>query len=160
MINVVSGVGRLIVGTGGSPGSLPALRYARDLARSNGVPLLAVIAWIPPGGDLAERRCPSGHLRRVWADAAREQLKAALDAAWGTVRPDLDVQPVVIRGEPGPALVDVADSGDDLLVVGAGRRGALTRIWHGRVSRYCLSHAPPPGRWALARPDGRCATGN
>jgi nucleotide-binding universal stress UspA family protein len=145
MINLVSGVGRVIVGTGGSTGSLPALRYARDLARSNDVPLLAVIAWVPPGGDLAERRCPSPALRRVWADAAGDRLKAALDAAWGSVPPDLDVQLVVIRGEPGPALVDVTDSGDDLLVVGAGRRGALpTRMWHGKVSRYCLSHARCP----------------
>ena len=141
MINLVSGVGRLVVGTGGSPGSLPALRYARDLARSNGVPLLAAIAWIPPGGDLAERRCPSPALRRAWADAAGDRLKAALDAAWGSVPPDLDIQLVVIRGEPGPSLVHLADSGDDLLVVGAGRPGRLSRMWHGRVSRYCLSHA-------------------
>jgi nucleotide-binding universal stress UspA family protein len=144
MINLVSGVGRLVVGTGGSPGSLPALRYARDLARANNVPLLAAIAWIPPGGDLAERRCPSPALRRAWADAAGDRLKAALDAAWGGVPPEEDIQLVVIRGEPGPALVHLADSGDDLLVVGAGRAGRLTRIWHGRVSRYCLSHARCP----------------
>jgi nucleotide-binding universal stress UspA family protein len=134
MINLVSGLGRLIVGTGGSAGSLPALRYARDLARSNDVPLLAAIAWIPPG--------------------------------WGSVPPDLDLQLVVIRGETGPALVHLADCGDDLLVVGAGRPGRLSRMWHGKVSRYCLSHArcpvvavPPPAtarqmglrpaRWAL-----------
>jgi nucleotide-binding universal stress UspA family protein len=144
MINVASGAGRLIVGTGGSPGSLPALRYACDLARSNSVPLLAAIAWVPPGGDLAERRCPSAYLRRIWADAAADRLKAALEAAWGSVPPDLDIQLAVIRGEPGPALVDVADSGDDLLVVGAGRRGPLARMWHGKVSRYCLSHARCP----------------
>jgi nucleotide-binding universal stress UspA family protein len=144
MMNLVSGVGRLIVGTGGSPGSLPALRYARDLARSNGVPLLAAIAWIPPGGDLAERRCPAPALRRVWADAAADRLKAGLGAAWGGMPPDLDIQLVVIRGEPGPALVDLADCGDDLLIVGAGRLGGLTRMWHGRVSRYCLSHARCP----------------
>jgi nucleotide-binding universal stress UspA family protein len=166
MINLVSGVGRVVVGTGGSPGSLPALRYARDLARSNGVPLLAAIAWIPPGGDLAERRSPSPALRRAWADAAADRLKAALDAAWGSVPPDLDLQLVVIRGETGPALVHLADGRDDLLVVGAGRPGRLSRIWHGKVSRYCLSHArcpvvavPPPAtarqmglrpaRWAL-----------
>jgi nucleotide-binding universal stress UspA family protein len=166
MINLVSGLGRLIVGTGGSAGSLPALRYARDLARSNDVPLLAAIAWIPPGGDLAERRCPSAALRRAWADAAADRLKAALEAAWGNVPPDLDLQLVVIRGETGPALVHLADCGDDLLVVGAGRPGRLSRMWHGKVSRYCLSHArcpvvavPPPAtarqmglrpaRWAL-----------
>jgi nucleotide-binding universal stress UspA family protein len=144
MINPVSGAGRLVVGTSGSPGSLPALRYARDLARSNDIPLLAAIAWIPPGGDLAERRCPSPALRRVWADAAADRLKAALDAAWGSVPPDLDLQIVVIRGETGPALVHLADSGDDLLVVGAGRPGRLSRMWHGKVSRYCLSHARCP----------------
>jgi nucleotide-binding universal stress UspA family protein len=166
MINLVSGLGRLIVGTGGSAGSLPALRYARDLARSNDVPLLAAIAWIPPGGDLAERRCPSAALRRAWADAAADRLKAALEAAWGNVPPDLDLQLVVIRGETGPALVHLADCGDDLLVVGAGRPGRLSRMWHGKVSRYCLAHArcpvvavPPPAtarqmglrpaRWAL-----------
>ena len=144
MNNLVSGVGRVVVGTAGSPGSLPALRCARDLARGNNVTLLAAIAWIPPGGDLAERRCPSAALRRAWADAAGDRLKAALDAAWGTIPPDLDIQLVVIRGEPGPALVHLADSADDLLVVGAGRPGRLTRMWHGRVSRYCLAHARCP----------------
>jgi nucleotide-binding universal stress UspA family protein len=139
MINVVPG--RLVVGTSGSPGSLPALRCAQDLARRSGVPLLAVLAWVPPGG---ERRCPSGHLRRLWAEAARQRLIAALAAAWGGVPPDLDIRPVVIRGEPGPALVEIASPGDDLLVVGAGRRGALTRMWHGKVSRYCLWNARCP----------------
>jgi nucleotide-binding universal stress UspA family protein len=144
MMSVVAGVRRLVVGTSGSPGGLPALRYAHDVARRNDVPLLAMLAWVPPGGDLAERRCPSAHLRRVWADAARQRLSDALDTAWGGVSPGLDIKLVVVRGEPGPALVEIADCGDDLLVVGAGQRGALTRMWHGRVSRYCLSHARCP----------------
>jgi Universal stress protein family len=33
---------------------------------------------------------------------------------------------------------------DDLLVIGAGRRGLLSRLWHGRVSRYCLAHSRCP----------------
>jgi len=40
--------------------------------------------------------------------------------------------------------VRVADSDDDLLVVGAGRRGALGRMTSCRVSRYCLAHARCP----------------
>jgi nucleotide-binding universal stress UspA family protein len=144
MIGMMSGAGRLVVGASGSPGSLAALRYARDLACRIEVPVVAVQAWIPPGGDLAERRWPSPFLRRVWAEAARKRLEAAALAAWGGVPPGLDLSFVVIRGEPGPALVDIADSGDDLLVVGAGRRGLLSRLWHGRVSRYCLRHAQCP----------------
>jgi len=144
MTSVLPAAGRVIAGTSGSPGSLAALRYAGDAARCNDVPLLAVLAWTPPEGDLAERRCPSPYLRRLWADAARQRLRDALDAAWGAVPADLDLQPVVIRGEPGPALVEVADGGDDLLVVGAGRGGKLTRIWRGQVSRYCLAHARCP----------------
>ena len=144
MMSVIAGAGRLVVGTSGSPGSLAALRYARHVARRNEVPLLAVLAWTPPEGDLAERRHPSPYLRRLWADAAGQRLRDALDAAWGAVRPDLDLQPVIIRGEPGPALVEIADCGDDLLVVGAGRGGKLTRMWRGQVSRYCLAHARCP----------------
>jgi len=140
----VSGVRRLVVGASGSPGSLCALRYARELARCGGLAVVAVHAWIPPGGDVFERRCSSAGLRRVWADAAGERLNGALAAAWGSAPPGLDIKLVVIRGEPGPALVEVADSAGDLLVVGAGRRGALGRMWRGRVSRYCLAHADCP----------------
>jgi len=154
----VSGGRRVIVGVSGTPGSIPALRYAASITRREDAPLIAVHAWIPPGGDLFERRRPSAGLRRIWEEAARRRLQEAFDAAWGCVPDGLALRPVVLRGEPGPALVGVACSSDDLLVVGTGRRGPLARIWHGRVSRYCLAHArcpvltvPPP---ALARTAG------
>lgn len=147
----MAGARRVIVGASGSPGSLRALRYAEDLARHHGALLIPVMAWTPPGGDLAERRSPSRHLRRIWEQAASQRLAKALDAAWGTVPQGLTVRPTVVRGEPGPALVDLAAFDDDLLVVGAGRRGWLARLLAGRVSRYCLCHAccpvlvvPPP----------------
>jgi nucleotide-binding universal stress UspA family protein len=141
---VVSGARRVIVGACGSPGSIRALRYAEDLARHNEALLIPVLAWTPPGGDLAERRSPSGHLRRVWEQAARQRLSAAMEAAWGTVPRGLTVRPTVVRGEPGPVLVDLAGFDDDLLVLGAGRRGWLTRLRGGRVSRFCLCHACCP----------------
>jgi nucleotide-binding universal stress UspA family protein len=144
MIFMISGVRRLVVGASGSPGSLSALRYARDLAGSIDVPVVGVQAWTPPGGDLAERRCPSPGLRRVWANAALGRLEEAVCAAWGGAPPGLDLSLVVIRGEPGPALVGFADEPGDLLVVGAGRRGVLSRLWRGRVGRYCLRHAQCP----------------
>ena len=146
----MSGMRRVVVGASGSPGSLRALRYARDLARAHDVTLIPVLAWVPPGGDLADRRSPCGYLRRVWADDAHKRLHEALTAAWGHIPTDPPVQPMAERGEPGPILVTIADP-SDLLVVGAGHRGALAQVIYGRVSRYCLAHArcpvlavPPP----------------
>jgi nucleotide-binding universal stress UspA family protein len=144
MFSVVPGVTRLVVGVSGSPGSLVAVRYALELSRRSNVALVAVLAWIPPGGDFAERRGSSAALRRVWADAARTRLADGFGDACGGVPEGMDIQLTVIRGEPGPCLVEAASSAGDLLVVGAGRRGVLSRMWHGRVSRYCLAHANCP----------------
>lgn len=139
----MGGLTRVIVGVSGTPGSLPALRYAAMVARTYDATLIPVHAWIPPGGDLADRRCPSAYLRRIWSDEARQRLKEALNIAWGAEMTEVDVRPVVLRGHAGPALVDLA-AADDMLVIGGGRHGLLSRIWHGQVSRYCLAHAPCP----------------
>jgi nucleotide-binding universal stress UspA family protein len=140
----VATVRRVIVGVNGSLGSLQALRYAADEARQRDVPLLAVIAWVPPGGDLAERRHSSPYLRKIWREAAWERLRAAFDDGLGGFPADLRVEPHVERGETGPVLVDVANQPEDLLVVGTGRRGALGRMAHRSVGRYCLAHAKCP----------------
>jgi len=137
-------VRRIIVGVHGSLGNLQALRYAADEARQRNVPLLAVTAWIPPGGDLAERRHPSPYLRKIWREAAWERLWAAFDVGLGGVPADLHVEPQVTRGETGPVLVDTADQPDDLLIIGTGRRAGLGRVLHRSVSRYCLAHARCP----------------
>ena len=139
----MSGVCRVIVGASGSPGSLRALRHAEDLARHNVAALTPVLAWVPPGGEFASRQpCPA--LVSIWHEAAWQRLWEALDAAWGQIPGGLSVQPVVQRGQPGPVLVAVARQLDDLLIVGAGRRGAVAWPGRGRVSRYCVSHAQCP----------------
>jgi len=79
----VPSVRRIIVGVHGSLGSLQALRYAADEARQRNVLMLPVIAWVPPGGDLAERRHSSPYLRKIWRDAAWERLVAAFDDGLG-----------------------------------------------------------------------------
>ena len=137
-------VRRIIVGVHGSLGSLQALRYAADEARQRDVPLLAVTAWLPPGGEMAERRSPSAYLRKIWRDAASERLLAAFDAGLGGIPADLHVEPQISRGETGPVLVDTADQPDDLLIIGTGRRAGIGRVLHRSVSRYCLAHARCP----------------
>jgi hypothetical protein len=61
------------------------------------------------------------------------------------------IRPLVQRGEAGLVLVNTACYPDDLLVVGAGRRSALTLAVSGKVCHYCVAHAhcpvvtvPPP----------------
>jgi len=140
----VATVRRVIVGVHGSLGSLQALRYAADEARQRDVPLVPIIAWVPPGGDMAERRHSSPYLRKIWRDAAWERLRTAFDDGLGGFPADLRVEPHVERGETGPVLVDVANQLEDLLIVGTGRRGALGRMLRRSVARYCLAHAKCP----------------
>jgi nucleotide-binding universal stress UspA family protein len=60
----VDGRRRIIVGVSGSVRSLQALRRAAAEALMRDAVLVPVHAWIPPGGDLADRRFPSPELRR------------------------------------------------------------------------------------------------
>lgn len=137
-------VRRIIVGVHGSLGSLQALRWAADEARERGAPLVPVIAWVPPGGDLAERSHPSTYLRQIWQEAAVQRLSDAFDECFGGVPAGLEVRARVERGDPGQVLVDVADQPGDLLVIGSGGRSALVRALHRSVGRYCLAHATAP----------------
>jgi nucleotide-binding universal stress UspA family protein len=140
----MTAISRVIVGVSGSPGSLPAARYAAELARAHRAPLLPVLVWQPPGGDLAERSHPAPALRDLWAEAASARLHRALQTAFGGIPPDLPIEPQVVRGEPGRSLVAVASKPGDLLVIGAGRRHFVRRALHAGISRYCLAHAHCP----------------
>jgi nucleotide-binding universal stress UspA family protein len=113
--------------------------------------LLPVLAWVPPGGDLNERRYPSIYLRELWKQAAWDRLWQAIDLGLGGLPADLVVRPDVLRGPAGPVLVRAASEPGDLLVIGAGRRGGIGGVLARQVSRYCLAHAccpvvavPPP----------------
>jgi nucleotide-binding universal stress UspA family protein len=155
----VFGVGRVLVGTSGSPGSLQALRYGEDVARAHDAVLIPVIAWEVPGGDRAHRAGSSRELGHACRDLACQRLRDALVAVWGEVPGDPRVQPHVEHGPAGWVLVNLASHPDDVLVVGAGRRGTLGRLAFTKVGRYCLARAqcpviaiPPP---ALAGELGR-----
>ena len=139
----MSAIRRVITGVSGSPRDLPALRYAAALAYDQDAPLVVVHAWGPAGGELAYSRSSSMYLLSE-ERAAREALKDALANAFGDMPAHVNTQPLIARGEAGRVLVDVADRAGDLLVIGAGRRGAIRRLVGGRTSRYCLAHASCP----------------
>lgn len=140
----MAAVRRIVVGVHGSLGSLQALRWAADEARERRVPLVPVIAWVPPGGDFAERSHPSPYLRRAWEEAAHQRLTEAFDEGLGGIPDGLRVQARVERGDTGPVLVDAADQPGDLLVIGTGRRNPVGRALRRSVGRYCLAHARCP----------------
>jgi len=140
----VASVDRVVVGVHGSLGSLQALRYAVSQAQERDVTLVAVTAWVPPGGEVAERRSPSPYLRRIYREAAYEKLIGAFNDGLGGLPPDLRLEPRVVRGDAAAVLVDVASHPGDLLVIGTGRRGWIRRALRRSVGRYCLAHARCP----------------
>jgi nucleotide-binding universal stress UspA family protein len=136
-------VRRVVTGLSGSAGSLQALRFAAEVARNNQALLAPVLAWTPPGGDLADRRYPCAPLRAAWIEAAWQRLWQAVDLAIGGPPADIEFSPQIVRGEPGPALTMVARQSGDMLVVGAGRHGP-GRLFGCRTARYCLAHGACP----------------
>jgi nucleotide-binding universal stress UspA family protein len=141
----------VVAGVSGSPGSVHALRHAAELARRHGTALIPVLAWVPPGGDLAEHKHPDPEQRRRCKQYAWQRLRGALGTAFGGLPHGVQTWPLVLRGPAGPALVSLASQPGDLLVIGAGRRTALTRLVCCAVARHCLAHAhcpvlavPPP----------------
>lgn len=132
---------RIIVGVSGSLSSLAALHRGVAEACHHDALLVPVLAWTPVGGEIAYRRTPCPPLLKEWEHAAGKRLDTAFEQALGGYPSGLRIRPLVVRGAPGPALVQIADQPDDLLVVSAGRRGPLNRMLHGSVARYCLSHA-------------------
>lgn len=144
---------RVIAGVSGSAGSLGALRYAAQMARSEDAILVPVLTWTPPGGEVADRRSPNSYLRSVWKQAAWDRLWRAVELGIGGPPGDISFAPEVVRGQPGAVLSELAQP-TDIIVVGTGRRGSM-RLWAGRVSRYCLAHARCP---VIAVPPAELAT--
>jgi nucleotide-binding universal stress UspA family protein len=147
-------VRRVIAGVSGSPGSLQALRYAAEMARSDGAVLAPVLAWTPPGGELADRRAPCPQLRQAWNQAAWERLWQAIELGIGGPPGDVEFSPQIARGLAGEVLSRIAAEPGDVLVIGAGRRGAARRLASCAVSRYCIGHALCP---VIAVPPARLA---
>ena len=140
----MSAVRRVFAGVHGSLGSLQALRYAANEARNRDARLIPVITWVPPGGDLTERRQPNLQLRKLWRDAAQERFWDAFDRGLGGLPADLSIEALVVRGPAGPVLVECADDPGGLLVIGTGQRG-LRRVCRRSVSRYCHRGVHVPG---------------
>lgn len=130
-------VGRVVVGVSGSLRNAAVVFAASRLAGRLDVPLLAVCAWQPFGGQIASHRTPAPALDAAYRDHAADLLHGAL----GSIGPTLNTHGVVVCGLPGPSLVAAADRASDLLVVGHGRSNPIAHAMAARVAGYCCRHA-------------------
>ncbi|MER5864963.1 universal stress protein [Kitasatospora sp. NPDC002040] len=136
--------GRIVVGVSGTLGSLAALHRAVAEARRTDREVLAVLAWLPQGGEHGYRLAPCPPLLAAWRDCAEARLTEALDAAFGGAHADARLTAYVVRGDTGPVLVGTADRPDDLLVIGAGSGSWLRRGLQPSVTAYCVKRAACP----------------
>ncbi|MGN7200091.1 universal stress protein [Arthrobacter sp. SAFR-044] len=125
---------RIIVGVDGSEASIAALRVARALSEPLAAPVEAWACWDVPAGY--------GVYLAVGIEgfkyAADHVLQQTLSDAFGEV--PAFVHPRLVRGRPGPALIDASRNASLLIV---GRRGHGNFV-PGSVSSACVSHAHCP----------------
>jgi nucleotide-binding universal stress UspA family protein len=130
----ISDVGAVVVGVDGSPGANEALRWAVAEARLRGCALHLVHAWHHPPSVSFAPGPPAD-----WAESAGAVLARSIERA-RSMGPDLAVTGTVTEKDATTALVEES-SGAALLVVGSRRRGGLSGLLLGSVSRGCLRRA-------------------
>ncbi len=157
-------MGRVVVGTDGSPGGQAAVRFAAEEARMRGATLEAVYVHAIPARDSAFSHGLSAEVasadlytemmerdREVEEEAqdrARQFGQALLDRSLAAAEAgDLDAETTVLFDRrPARTLIDAVRRRDDvdLLVVGSRGRGELTGVILGSTSQACVTHARVP----------------
>jgi nucleotide-binding universal stress UspA family protein len=124
------------VGFDGSPEGYVALELARGLAAAAGA-TLRVIAVGPrlPESPEAAAAGGGGHTRDLQSD---------LLAAVAALPDDLRALPIYERGEVARSLLERAEQGVDLLVVGSRGRGAVGSVLLGSTSAAVIATSPCP----------------
>ncbi|HWS39262.1 MAG TPA: universal stress protein [Actinoplanes sp.] len=128
---------RIVVGVSTSLPGLAALRYAVAEGRRRGLTAITVVRTWP---DPDHGRKPPPPWAADLARASTRVIDEAVSAAFGMRPARIVLLNSTPRGRPGPALVDLVDSTDDLIVLGSRRRR-----WLGSgVARHCIRLAPCP----------------
>lgn len=136
-MTTIQNVEKVVVGVDGSANSGRALETAAAEARLRGAPLKVVHAYETTRFVVTEPHRDAATLQ----SAAQEVLDHAL--AKLPAKEGLDLEGVVIAGEPAQVLIDASD-GASLLVVGTRGLGGFTGLLLGSVSTKCVHHAHCP----------------
>jgi nucleotide-binding universal stress UspA family protein len=144
-------MGRIVVGTDGSPGARQAVRWALGEARLRGASVHVVHAWMVP---LIEAMPEPWFVGGPSVGPSDEQVydhlvagaRSVVDEAVAEARaaePGLEIDGELAEARPAEALLAAAQDAD-LLVVGSRGRGGFTGLLLGSVSAQCAHHAPCP----------------
>jgi nucleotide-binding universal stress UspA family protein len=129
----------VVVGVDDSAGARCALSWAIGEARLRGLPLMVVHAAPLPPHVSAAGQLGCG-VTEALRGAGAELIARLLDDVAGGAPHGLDMTALALVGEPGATLVRLARE-TDILVVGRGERGLLSRLLRPSVRLHCARRA-------------------
>jgi nucleotide-binding universal stress UspA family protein len=132
-------VARIVVGIDGSEQALRALRRAVEEARLRGA-RLDVVHASPEVITITDPVLGPPIRHDTLLEGGQDVIERALS---GVDRQGVEVEAIVMVGQPARVLCDVA-RGADLLVVGARGLGGFRGLLLGSVTHQVLSHASCP----------------
>jgi nucleotide-binding universal stress UspA family protein len=129
----------VVVGVDDSAGARCALSWAIGEARLRGLPLMVVHAAPLPPHVSAAGQLGCG-VTEALRGAGAELIARLLDEVAGGAPYGLEMTALALVGEPGATLVRLARA-NDILVVGRGERGLLSRLLRPSVRLHCARRA-------------------
>jgi nucleotide-binding universal stress UspA family protein len=131
----------IVVGVDGSETSERALHWAAEEARLRGASLRVVHAWFEVFVD-AYYAAPAIPEREATEQAEQVVLDKAV-ASFPDGSPPVDVEPLLVHGQPETVLLDAAKDAE-MIVVGSRGRGGFASLLLGSVSQGVVHHATCP----------------
>jgi nucleotide-binding universal stress UspA family protein len=142
------------VGYDGSPAAREALQVAAGLAVRNGAALR--VYTIVPKSVHALGSGPAGEAKLHGVPVDPDAYRAMLHDAIADLPSEARALPVFLRATPARALIDAAETGVDLMVLGSRKGGPIRRALHGSISDAVMRGAKCP---VLISPNGVRAPG-
>lgn len=131
---------KILIATDGSENSKNAVKSGINLAKNTGAKIYAVYV-IQPVSVAAGRKGPD------WVKAAKDMMKEDGEEATGYVEKqvkneNLDVESVILEGDPGEEIIKFADKNDtDLIVMGTRGLSGIKRFMVGSVADKVVRHS-------------------